>query len=365
MYDKRIINAALHYTRSAIATKIEGLIESKRRVPGAYEPLYDLLAEYPFRKGKMLRPTMCVSVARAVGGMGHTALTAATALEVYHNAFLIHDDVEDGSQSRRGKDTLHEMVGVPRAVNVGDATNVLAVSLLLENLAVVGVAKALHVLHEIEHMARQSAEGQAMELDWVAANPADLGDQDYFRMCVKKTCWYSFITPCRIGLIVGSPPTGDAVLEEHLERLTRFGMALGVAFQIQDDLLNLEGELQAYGKEIGGDLYEGKRTLMLNHLLRRCDEAARRRILKILATPRQRKTTEDVAFIFDEMQRCGSLAHGKAVARDQAGKAAALLDTLDFLQAEMAVRGGEQWNEPVVDRRFLKELINYVIYRNL
>ena len=67
--------------------------------------------------------------------MGHTALTVATALELYHNAFLIHDDIEDGSQSRRGADTLHRQVGVASAINAGDATNVMSVGLLLENLA--------------------------------------------------------------------------------------------------------------------------------------------------------------------------------------------------------------------------------------
>jgi geranylgeranyl diphosphate synthase type II len=165
MYDKKIINRALDTCRDEVARTIADCIARKRNVTGAYQGLYDLLSDYPFRKGKSLRPTLCIAMARAAGGYGNAALTSSAALELYHNAFLIHDDVEDGSEQRRGRETLHELVGIPRAVNVGDATNVLAVGLLLDNLAVVGVAKAMHILHEVENMARLSVEGQAMELD--------------------------------------------------------------------------------------------------------------------------------------------------------------------------------------------------------
>lgn len=364
MYDKKIINEAVHESRLAVVKKIQEFVETKSQTSGAYEPLYNLLTDYPFRVGKMLRPTMCISVARAVGGMGHDALTSAAALELYHNAFLIHDDIEDGSESRRGKGTLHQMIGIPRAINVGDATNVLAVGLLLENLSVIGVSKALNVLHEIEFMAQQSVEGQAMELDWVATNASNLTDQDYFKMCVKKTCWYSFITPCRIGLIVGYPSGSQQELVKHLAGITRFGMILGIAFQIQDDLLNLQGQLEAYGKEIGGDIYEGKRTLMLNHVLAHSGEASGK-IKEILALPREKKTPDQLAFIMDKMHSCGSIEHGWKVARSLANKAAEIFESLDFIQSETPLRPEEKWECPVHDSRFLKQLINYVIYRNV
>ena len=254
MFDKNIINEALQNSRSAIVTTIGETINIKRSQAGAYTPLYDLLMDYPLRAGKMLRPTICISVARAAGGMGHLAVKTASALELYHNAFLIHDDIEDGSETRRGKDTLHQMIGIPRAINVGDATNVLAVGLLLENLSIIGVSKTINILHEIDFMAQQSVEGQAMELDWVATNTSKISDQDYFTMCVKKTCWYSFITPCRLGLIIGHPAASPKDLVKPLASLTRFGMILGIAFQIQDDVLNLQGEIETYGKEIGGDI---------------------------------------------------------------------------------------------------------------
>ena len=362
-YDRETINRALTACRAAIIGKIGAYLDARRSEPGAYAGLYDLLRDYPFRIGKMLRPTMCISAARALGGAGHAALTVAAALELYHNAFLIHDDIEDGSESRRGKETLHRRVGIARAINAGDATNVMSVGLLLENLSVVGVAKALHILHEIELMARQSAEGQAMELDWVASNASDLADQDYFVMCTKKTCWYSFITPLRTGCIVGWHPSRELVLSDALERITRFGMTLGIAFQIQDDLLNLKGQMETYGKEIGGDIYEGKRTLMLNHVIRHSSESPR--ILEILATPRGGKTPADVAFVFDEMKRCGSIEHGWEVAHTQAARAKELFQACDFLSEMTPLEPDEEWACEYVDSRFLRELVDYVIYRTV
>jgi geranylgeranyl diphosphate synthase type II len=183
--------------------------------------------------------------------------------EFFHNAFLVHDDVEDESLHRRGAPTMHQDGGVAIAVNVGDALNVLAMTPLLRNLEVVGLEKTLRIFREIEQMARESVEGQAMELEWVRANTWELRDAHYFRMTSKKTCWYTTIAPCRLGALVGGP------LEVDLEPWIHFGYQLGVAFQIQDDLLNLVGEEERYGKETAGDIWEGKRTLMLIQLLQR------------------------------------------------------------------------------------------------
>lgn len=364
MHDKNIINTALDYTRNAIGKRIGELIAEKRKVEGAYQPLYDMLSDYPFREGKGLRPTLCISAARGAGGFGHAALISAAALELYHNAFLIHDDIEDGSEMRRKKETLHELIGIPRAVNTGDATNVLAVSLLLENLKEIGVAKTLHVLHEIEQMARHSVEGQSMELDWVAQQVYNLDDEDYFKMCTKKTCWYTFISPCRIGYIIGASHRDERDMQNDLDELSRFGMLIGIAFQIQDDLLNLVGSVEKYGKEIAGDLYEGKRTIMLNHVIKQAG-ANGKKIIKILNKKREDKTAADIDFIMDEMHKHGSIVYGKKLSAELALKAKNMLDTIGIFKKETPIQPGEVWDEPMVDRRFIEELVNYVIERDL
>ena len=160
---------------------------------------------------------------------------------------------------RRGAPSLHALHGVPLALNAGDAMLLLALRPLLDNHESLGASLALKVLDDTERMARESAEGQAMELGWRRDNVMDLRDDDYFLMVLKKTAWLGVIHPMRVGALIGRAvgPTSN--------RFIRFGFFLGVAFQIQDDLLNLSKPDQSYGKEALGDLLEGKRTLMFIH----------------------------------------------------------------------------------------------------
>ena len=119
-----------------------------------------------------------------------------------HNAFLVHDDIEDESELRRGLPTMHAEHGVPIAVNAGDMLTALSVRILRDNLPRLGPPLTSRVYDEFEHMMQESLEGQAMELGWVRDNRCDVTDEDYLRMVLKKTCWYSFIHPCRIGALI-------------------------------------------------------------------------------------------------------------------------------------------------------------------
>ena len=127
---------------------------------------------------------------QACGGKLEDGLDTAAALEMFHNAFLIHDDVEDASESRRGYPTLHRKYGVPIATNVGDALNMLAMRTLLRNTETIGLERALTIIYEVERMARESTEGQSLELDWVHGSRRPVRTRDYFLMTYKKTCWY-------------------------------------------------------------------------------------------------------------------------------------------------------------------------------
>ncbi len=347
-HDSELVARTLGRAREDVLRELE-LVFAERRKTG-YGPLYDLLADYPFREGKGLRPAICFAACRAAGGRTEQALVSASALELFHNAFLVHDDVEDGSEFRRGKVTMLREHGAPVAINVGDATNVLAMELLLGNTATIGVRKALLVLREVERMARESAEGQAIELSWITSGRFDLGDRDYVRMAYKKTCWYTVIAPLRIGVICGSGPGPLAPLEDELLPLIELGFLAGIAFQIHDDLLNLEADEDLYGKEISGDLWEGKRTVMLLHFMRAAPAADRRRALRLLATPRGAKPFDEVAWLRAAMEEAGSLDHGRKLAREYSERALVEDAGLAFL-------------EDNDDRRFLREMLRYVIYR--
>ena len=359
-----VISQVLDATRKSFLITVKNLLEKKKLVSGSYATLYDLLSEYPFRTGKSLRPALCISTARAVGGLAQMALTSSTAIELFHNAALLHDDLEDESLIRRGAVAMNKKIGIGRTVNLGDATQVLSLSLLLENLKCIGVAKSMYVMHEIEHMARQSVEGQAIELDWIANLNFDLSDEDYFRMCTKKTCWYTFISPCRIGYIIGLSNFNEVDTELHLSQLTSFGMALGIAFQIQDDLLNLIGDRKKYGKEICGDIFEGKRTIMLNHVMTNATDH-QVKLKEIMCKPRSEKSSSEVKFVLKQMVQTGSIDYGKALAADYANKAHQLLNEMNFLKIIDKIKPEEIWQSKLTDRRFIESLVTFVVTRDV
>ncbi|MCC6929084.1 MAG: polyprenyl synthetase family protein [Gemmatimonadaceae bacterium] len=329
--------------RDAVIGEMQSIIAEK----GFDDVLARRMSDYPLRTGKGLRPALCLATCQAYGGEAAHALPTAVALELFHNAFLVHDDVEDESLHRRGAPTMHQDWGIAIAVNVGDALNVLAMTPLLNNLEVVGLEKTLRIFREIERMARESVEGQAMELEWVRANAWELRDAHYFRMSCKKTCWYTTITPCRLGALLGGP------LDVSLEPWEEFGYHLGVAFQIQDDLLNLVGEEERYGKERAGDIWEGKRTLMLIQLLQRAGGRERQRILRVLGTPRARKTQDEVDMVLSAMERHGALDHGRELSRDFARQARREFETIT---ASLP---------PSTHLDFIESMIDYVIHRDL
>jgi len=314
---------------------------------GPRRHLYDLVGSYPQRGGKGLRPGLCIGTCRAFGGNTRSALNSAIALELFHNAFLVHDDVEDGSEYRRGLPTLHAEHGLAIAVNVGDAMNVLSIRPLMQNLPLLGPELTWRVFAEIEHMVRQSVEGQAMELGWVRDNQCDLSEDDYLRMTLKKTCWYTCIHPCRIGALIATAGGCD------LDGFNRFGYYMGAAFQIQDDLLNLTGDRAKYGKEIGGDIWEGKRTLMLIHVFNHASPAEKTRLSRFLSTPRTERSARDVRWVYRLMDKYGSIEYARAAARELAEGA--------LREFQWAYRDAL----PGPHKDFLESIVLYMIQREL
>lgn len=277
--------------------------------------LYDLIPDYPNRGGKHFRPSLAIAAGNIHGGSPALTLNSAVTLELLHNAFLIHDDVEDESFSRRNRPTMHEYSNKSIAINVGDAMNALAMYPLLKNRELLGPKLSMSIFMEVQHMVIESAEGQALELGWRKDNVAGLKDDDYFRMILKKTCWYTCIHPIRIGALIGSHGKTDP------DTFNRLGYFMGVAFQIQDDVLNLVAEEKKYGKEIGGDIIEGKRTLILINLLQRCTKKELKDILQFLSVPIRERDNAMAARIMDLMKKYDSIEHAKKIAKYMAGGA--------------------------------------------
>jgi geranylgeranyl diphosphate synthase type II len=337
------LQAQLAGYRELVGPRLLGSLKGLE--PASY--LRDLISEAIGAGGKGFRPALCLATANSLGAESGAAVPYAAALEMLHNAFLVHDDIEDGSESRRGLPTLHVKHGLALALNAGDAMLALSTRIFRDGVRHLSPEMASGLLEEFDHLLMQSLEGQAMELGWIRDNNVAFDDDDYLRLVLKKTSYYSFIHPCRIGALVARGPGYD------LARFDRFGCLVGAAFQIQDDVLNLVGDRAKYGKEIAGDLWEGKRTLVLSHLLRNVRGADAERLGAVLEKPRAEKGAADVDWLFGQLRQHGSIDFARKAARELADAARTELD-----RAFADARQGP-------DLDFVRRLVAYCVEREV
>lgn len=306
--------------------------------------LYEMMRDYPMRGGKGLRGTLCMMWCEYFGGNKRIALVTAAGLELFQNWILIHDDIEDKSDMRRGSPALHKKYGVERAINAGDALHGKMWELLLTNAKTIGEGATLQILAEFAYMLNETTEGQQMELAWTVQDDWDIDEKDYLTMVTKKAAWYTCISPSRMGAILAHDSTASrsesrlgapglrslGVSDDNhtMQALVNLGTDLGISFQITDDVLNLTAEESKYGKEILGDLYEGKRTLMVIHLLRNSDQVTRRKITAILSKKREQKSQAEMEFVFEKMKECGSIDYAIDFAKKHSQMAISRFDSL-------------------------------------
>ena len=338
---------------SAVDDVLEGYAavvraEMERWLPAAGDEgeLWSMVRDYPSRPGKGIRPALLIATCEAFGGRSSDAIAPAVALELLHNAFLVHDDLEDASLRRRGSPTLHELHGMPRAVNAGDALALSAIA-PLRSSSPLGARLQGRVADEFVRACSLTVEGQAIELAWRSAGVgAPLREpEDYLELIMQKTCWYTTICPLRVGAIIGTRDRAP------LAELNRFGFYLGAAFQIRDDLLNLADWSDAYGKEQLGDLREGKRTLILIHLIRHAAGTDRALVDDYLSRPAGERDDELLRRVLDLMVSSGSIAFAEAYGR---GIAAAALDAFEAAFADAP---------PSRHREFVRAMVPYMLAR--
>lgn len=229
--------------------------------------LYQPLIEFTQRGGKRVRPILALLSAELAGVSSRLGLIAGIAIELFQTAALIHDDIADKGDLRRGEPCLQHQLGTGLALNVGDLGLICveeSVLLALESCgdelkSSLGAnhVSAQRMLKELLCMQRHTLEGQALDLGWVQKNRWDITPEEYLFMARSKTAWYSAASPLRICLVA----TQQA--PQFIDLLTHFALHAGLAFQIQDDLLNLAGSPEKQGKDFMSDITEGKRTLAL------------------------------------------------------------------------------------------------------
>lgn len=269
--------------------------------------LYDPLYHYSENAGKRHRPLICFAACLAVGGDPNRAATAAAAIEHFHSAALIHDDIADEAELRRGEPCLHLTEGLGLAINMGD----LALSMVngpVVNDPLLEDAVKVRVIKELIAMTCRTVEGQALDLGWARDGRYDITPEDYLTMAIHKTAHYSGAVPLAVGAIVGSAD------DEIVEALRSYGLDTGLAFQIQDDLLNLVGTDEAKKKDFRSDITEGKRTLVVVHALQNAAPEARERLVEILSS--KERDPEVLAEAVAIMEETGSIDYARTFAED-------------------------------------------------
>ena len=227
-------------------------------------------AEYgPAKRGKRLRPRLLLCVAGAEGGSVESALDAAAAVEILHNYSLVHDDIEDNDQLRRGRRTVWAVYGIPQALNAGDALCAISFLVLTNSAARYPGERVLQMVRALHEAHATMCDGQSMDLAYERAAQVDL--DAYNRMIGAKTAAL-FGASSQLGALCAPCDSQTAL------RYRELGRAFGMAFQIRDDVLGIWGTLDATGKVSGNDIARRKWTFPVVWSLAQPPSAARARI---------------------------------------------------------------------------------------
>ena len=313
--------------------------------------LYRPMRDYPERGGKRFRPALLLIACQALDGDFERAVRTAAAFEMFQSFALLHDDIEDDSEVRRGKPCIHKLHGIPLSVNIGDATYAKVFEMLAANQEILGCATTLNLIEEMIRGSRETFEGQAFDVGWIKQQYIPT-EEEFMTMLRKKTGWYSGRGLCSAGAIIAGAS------DVQRENLGNFGEAMAIAFQIRDDLLNLSTSQQeseiapgitsgAYGKERGGDIAEGKRTLIIIDLLRKCTDAEREEVLAILHQERQYNTAAEIERVIDLVDRYDSMEYAAAVCGRKADESRRYLERV----------------EPSPARDLLGEMLDFLVAR--
>jgi geranylgeranyl diphosphate synthase type II len=283
---------------------------------GLYEPIAYMMAS----GGKRLRPMLALTAAEAVineglisGNAMDDVLPAAMALEVFHNFTLMHDDVMDRAAVRRGQPSVHAKWNDNTAILSGDQMLIEAYKLI----AKVPGDKVLKTLELFNEMATGVCEGQQYDMDFEHMNTVTI--DDYLTMIEKKTSVLIAYAMKIGGLIAGAS-------NAQQEALYQYGLHIGLAFQIQDDILDLYGDPNTFGKAIGGDICCNKKTFLLLTAYEKADAESKAELLQWLMT--SDCDEQKIAAVKEIFDRLDVRAVGEAVMEEHTATALAQLDKL-------------------------------------
>jgi geranylgeranyl diphosphate synthase type II len=234
--------------------------------------------------GKRIRPVLCLMGNELFDDISKDAWQVATAIELFHNFTLIHDDIMDRAPLRRGMPTVHDKFGASTALLAGDVMLVAA----YDHLNKISGKYVFSIIQLFNKTAREVCEGQQLDMDFEKA--ADVNFDDYQHMISLKTS-VLLAASLKMGSILGGAG------ERNQNLLYEFGRKLGLAFQVQDDYLDAFGDPEKFGKQIGGDIQANKKTFLMIHALETASASQKKQLLELLKSGEENKV-KDVLSIF-------------------------------------------------------------------
>ena len=275
--------------------------------------------------GKKIRPSLVVLSSEAVGGTAEVALKTAAAVELIHTFSLIHDDIMDKDEMRRGKPSVHILWGEPMAILAGDTLFSKAFETVLETpIDNISYERVLNALKTVVDACIKICEGQASDMCF--EGNFDVNEEEYMNMIYKKTG--ALIAAATLfGAIIGG---GNPV---EVETLAEYGRLIGLAFQIQDDYLDVVSEEENLGKPVGSDIVEGKMTLMVVHALSNASTEDKEELISILKDDGD----TDVERAIELFEKYGSINYARDIAIRNVDTAKNLLETLNESEATVSL----------------------------
>jgi len=306
-----------------------------------------ILKDYALGEGKRLRPILIIIGYLLAGGKNKKEiLKTSLSVELIHNFFLIHDDIIDEDKLRRGQPSLHYFyqkkfgdnhhTGISLAMVGGDITNALGYEILIKSRFLEKhKIKAIKILNET---VEKTCHGEMGEL---LLKKREFSERDILKIYEHKTAYYTFVNPLKIGAVLAGQS------EKFLDKLEKFALPMGIAFQIQDDILGLFGSQKEIGKPIGSDIKENQPNLLIFKTLALADYKNKRKFRKYLG---QSKTTKkDINKIREIVKESGALKYSREKSENLIKKAKYSLEEMEM---------------PGKEKHFLLDLSDYIIIRN-
>jgi len=323
------LSEELEKKRAVINKELESLLDV-----GENATLKKAMSHYPSAGGKRLRPVLTMLLGDAVSGEGKRTIPFGCALELIHNFTLVHDDIMDEDEFRRGIKSVHTVFDVPTAIIAGDALFSLAFEVL--SATETEDSKLRKLLEDTAVTVRVIAEGQQMDMEFESRD--DVSEDEYLTMIGKKTASL-FSLATKGGALIGGGT------EEQVEEASKYGRFLGMGFQIRDDILGIKGDEKVIGKPVGSDIRNGKRTIIAVKAFEDLKGDERKRFLEIFGNESAgEEEIKDAQAILD---RAGAIKYAQKCADEYAAKAHKALEIF----------------EESKEKEILKALVDFVILR--